>query len=96
MEAGGGRCEDVLRGEVRMGGNEGEEGGDEEDGEGLGDGLGDWLYKDRRSDCLDLLGAIPGYELGDEERPQCEEEGFETVGMSVEAGLVGAIWRIQT
>lgn len=91
MEARGGCCEDVLRGEVGMSGKEGEDGGDEEDGEGFGDRPGDWLYKDRRSDCLDLLGAIPGYELGDEERPEREEEGFETVGMSVEAGLIGTI-----
>lgn len=64
-------------------GNEGEDGGDEEDGERLGDRPRDCLHRDRGSDCLDLLGAIPVYELRDEKGPHSEEEGFEAVGMSV-------------
>lgn len=70
-------------------GDEGEDGGEEEDGEGLGDRPGDRLHRGRRSDRLDLLGAIPGYELGDEEGPHCEEEGFEAIGMSVRPAMVG-------
>lgn len=64
-----------------QGGKEGDDGGDEEDGEGFGDGSRDWLHGDRGGDRLDLLSAIPGYELGDEEGSNCEEEGFETVGL---------------
>ena len=83
MQACGGGGEDVFRGEVGKGGDEGEDGGEEEDGEGFGDGSGDWLHGYRDSDRLDLLGAVPGYELGDEEGAQSEEDGFEAVGMLV-------------
>lgn len=84
MEAGGCCGEDVFWGEVGKGGQEGEDGGDEEDGEGFGDGLRNWLYGDRGSDGLDLLRAIPGYKLRDEEGSEGEEEGFETVGVSAQ------------
>ena len=70
------------------GGNEGEDGGDEEDREGLGDRSRDWLHRDRGSDRLDLLGAIPGYELGNEEGADGEEEGFEAAGISVRRCLL--------
>lgn len=70
------------------GGNEGADGGNEEDGEGLGDRAGDWLDRGRGGDCLDLLGAIPGYELRDEEGPQGEEEGFEAV-WNVSIAVIG-------
>ena len=83
MEARGCCGEDVFGSEVGKSGKEGEEGGDEEDGEGLGDRPRDGLHRDRGGDCLDSLGAIPVYELGYEEGPYSEEEGFETVGMSV-------------
>ena len=92
MEAGGCCGEDVFRGEVRQGGEEGEEGGGEEDGEGFGDRSRDWLHGDRGSDHFDLLRAIPGYEFRDEEGSQGEEEGFEAVGMSVQLRLVGRNW----
>ena len=84
LQARGCCCEDVFRGEVGKGGDEGEDGGDEKDGERLGDGPGDWLHGNRGSDCLDPLGAVPGYELRDEEGPHSEEEGFEAAGMSVQ------------
>ena len=82
--------EDVFRGEVGKRGDEGDDGGEEEDGEGLGDGPGEWLHRGGGGDRLDLLGAIPGYELRDEEGAQSEEEGFEAVGMLVLTWLVGA------
>lgn len=79
LQARGGRGEDVLRGEGRESGGEGEYGGDEEDGKGLGNGGGDGLDGDRGCDCFDVLGAVPGYELRDEEGPKGEEEGLEAV-----------------
>ena len=92
MEAGGCRGEDVFGGEVGEGGKEGEDGGDEEDGERFGDWWRDWLHGDRGSDRFDLLRAIPGYELRDEEGSHGKEESFEAVGMSVQIGLVGRDW----
>lgn len=79
--------EDIFWSEIGNGGNEGEDGGEEEDGEGLGDWPRHRLHRGRGrgSDCLDFLGAIPGYEPGNEEGPHSEEEGFEAVGMSVQA-----------
>ena len=85
LEAGGCCGEDVFRSEVGESGGEGEEGGDEEDGERLGDGLGDRLHRDMGGDCLDILCAVPAYELREEQGPQGEEECFEAVGMSVES-----------
>ena len=38
------------------------------------------MARQRGGDGLDSLGAVPGYEAGDEEGAQGEEEGFETVG----------------
>lgn len=83
LQAGGGECENVLRGEGREGFEEEAEASDEEDEEGAGDSGGDGADGDVVDGGRCAHGAVVCHGFGEEHWAEEEEEGLDAVLLSV-------------